>query len=70
MKIVKRFAVDIKGLKNFTANQTKETFIEVVNKFNLYKFYKNFTNYGKETNKVILFSCRHLSNILKYKDYR
>ena len=32
----------------------------------IYKFFKDFTNHRKETNRMVVFSCRPYSNIPKY----
>ena len=32
----------------------------------IYKFFNDFTNHRKKTNRVVVFSCRPLPNILKY----
>ena len=34
----------------------------------IYKFFKDFTNHRKKTNRVVVFSCRPFPNILKYRD--
>ena len=35
----------------------------------IYKFFKDFTKKIKETNKVVIFSCRLFPNILKFRDH-
>ena len=44
----------------------KTTFLLVINKSIICKFFKDFTNPRKRTNRAIVFSCIHFSNILKY----
>ena len=34
----------------------------------IYKFFKDFTNHRKKTNRAVVFSCRPFPNVLKYKD--
>ena len=34
----------------------------------IYKFFKDFTNHRKKTNRAVVFSCRPFPNILKYMD--
>ena len=34
----------------------------------IYKFFKDFANNRKKTNRVVVFSCRPFPNILKYRD--
>ena len=36
----------------------------------IYKFFKDFTNHKKKTNRLALLSCRPFLNILKYRDQR
>ena len=69
-KIVRRFATDKEDLENLIAIRQQVTFLELINKSNIYNIFKNFTKYRKKTNKVKLFSFRHLPNILKYREYR
>ena len=35
-----------------------------------YKFFKDFTNHRKKTNRVVVFSRRPFPNLLKYMDYQ
>ena len=39
----------------------------MINDSIIYKFFKDFTNHRKETNMVVVFSCRLFPNILKYR---
>ena len=36
----------------------------------IFKFIKDLTNYRKKTNRVVVFSSRPFSNILKYRDHQ
>ena len=47
----------------------KASFLQVINKPIIYNFFKDFSKHGKKTNRVVVFSCRPFSNILKYKDH-
>ena len=51
-------------------DQKKAKFIKVINQLIIYKFFKEFINHKKKTNRAVVFSCRCLPNILKYCDYR
>ena len=63
---VRRSAVDRKDLKpNWKSEKKKATYIQVINKSIIYKFFKDFTNRRKKTNRVAVFSCRPFPNILK-----
>ena len=42
----------------------------VIKKSIIYKFFKGFTNHWKKTNRIVAFSCRTFSNILKYRDHQ
>ena len=42
----------------------KSTFLEVINKTIISKFFKDFTNHGMKANKAILFRCTFLSTFL------
>ena len=44
----------------------KATFLKMVN----YMFFKDFTNHRNKTNRVVVFSSRPFSNIVKYRDQR
>ena len=46
------------------------TFLKVINKPTIYKFFKGFTNHKKNTNRTVVFSCTTLSKILKHRDQR
>ena len=48
----------------------KPTFLWVINNSIIYKFFKDFTNDRKTTNRAVVFSSRPFSNILKHKDHR
>ena len=47
----------------------KATFLQLINKLIIYKFFTDFTNHGKKTNRAVAFSCRPFPNILKYRDH-
>ena len=41
----------------------------MINKPIIDKFFKDFTNHKKKTNRTVVFSCRPFPNILKYRDH-
>ena len=41
----------------------------MINNHIIYKFFKDFTNHKKKTNRVIVFSSRPSPNILKYRTH-
>ena len=47
----------------------KATFFYVINNPIIYKFFKDFTNYRKKTDRAVVFSWRSFPNILKYRDH-
>ena len=51
---------------NHPWDQRKVTFLKVINKLIINKFFKEFINHKKRTNRAVAFSCRCLPNILKY----
>ena len=40
----------------------------MINKPIIHRFFKDFTNHRKKTNRAALLSCRPFPNILKYSD--
>ena len=48
----------------------KAIFLQVINSSIIYKFFKDFTNHRKKTNRAVVFSCRHFPMILKYRNHR
>ena len=46
----------------------KAIFFEVIKL--CYRFFKDFTNHRKKTDRTVLLQNRPLSNIVKYKDQR
>ena len=48
----------------------KDTFLEVVNKTIIYKFFQDFTNHRKKTNRAVVFSAKPFPNTFKYKTHR
>ena len=46
------------------------TCLVAINKLIIQKFFKDSTKGRKKTNRVATFSCRPLSNILKYRDHK
>ena len=52
-----------------TWDQKKAKFLKVINNLIIYKFFKEFINHKKKTNRVLVFSCRCIPNILKYYDH-
>ena len=58
---VRSSAVDQEDLKPYCKSEKKATLV---------KFFNDFTNHSKKTNKAVVFSCRLSSNILKYRDHQ
>ena len=56
--------------KTILGIRKKTTFRQKINNPIIYKFFKDFTNHWKKTNKVVIFSCRPFPNILKYRDHQ
>ena len=52
-----------------TGDQQKAKFLKVINNLIIYKFFKESINHKKKTNRVVVFSCRCVPNILKYCDH-
>ena len=55
---VSRSAVDLQSIKKtwkHTGNQKKVIFLHVINKPIIYKFFKDFTDHRKKTNRVVAF---------------
>ena len=48
----------------------KTRFLWVIINRIIYKFFKDFNNDRKKTNRTVVFSCRSFPNICKYRDYR
>ena len=46
------------------------TFPQVINNPIIYKFFKDFINHRKKTNRVVVFSCRPFTKISKYTDHQ
>ena len=46
------------------------TFFKMINKFIIFKNFKNFTNHGKKTNRKIDFSHRPFPNIFRHNNHR
>ena len=68
---VRRSTVDREDHKTITRNQKKKaTFLQVINKPVIYKFFKDFANHRKKNNRVVIFSHRLFYNILKYMDHQ
>ena len=57
--IARRSAVDREDLK--------ATFLLVINNPIIYKFFKDFTNHRKKTNRAVVLCCRPFPNFLKYR---
>ena len=36
----------------------------------IYKFFEDFNNHREKTKQVVVFSCRPLPNILKYRNHQ
>ena len=47
----------------------KATFLWLINNSIIHKFFKDFTNHRKKTNRAVVFSCTLFPSILKYKDH-
>ena len=60
---VRRSAVDQK-IKTVLEIRIKTTFIQVIKKPIIYKLFKDFSEKGKNTNRVVVFSCTSFPNIL------
>ena len=65
---VRRSVVDQEDLKLYWESKKKTTFLKVINNPIIYRYFKDFTNHRKKTNRVVLFSCR--PNILKSRDHQ
>ena len=55
---------------NHAGDQKNAKFLKVVNKHIIFKFFKEFINHEKKTNRSVVFSHRRFPNILKYCDHR
>ena len=55
----------IKCAETILEIRNESTFFEVINKSIIYKFFKDFTNHKKKTNRAVLSSHRALLNIFK-----
>ena len=49
---------------------SKKSYTSCGEKQAYYKFFKDFTNHQKNTNRVLVFSCRPLPSILQYRDHQ
>ena len=56
--------------QNHTRDQKKAKFLKMINKHIIFKFFIEFINHEKKTNRAVLFSYRCLPNILNYCDRR
>ena len=52
-----------------TGDQKKAKYLKVIKNLIIYKFFKEFINHKKKTNRAVAFSCRCIPNILKYCDH-
>ena len=59
----------LRGPKIILEIRKKATFLYLINNPINYKFFKDFTNHGKKTNRAIVFSYRPFTNILKYRQH-
>ena len=57
----------IEKTENHTGIRKKATFLWVINIPIIHKFFKDFTNHRKKTNRAVVFSSRPFPNILKYR---
>ena len=55
--------------KTILENRKKVTFIYVVNNPIIYKFFKDFTNRKKKSNRVVVFSSKPFPTFLRYRDH-
>ena len=66
---VKRSAVDQEDLKPYWKSE-KSYISLVIDKPIIFKFFNDFTNHRKNTNRAVVFSCRPCPKILKNWDNR
>ena len=66
---VRKSEVDREGLKPCWKSDKRRHFY-VINNPIIFKFFEDFTNHRKKTNRAVVFSCRPFPNILKYRDHR
>ena len=50
-KTVRKFVIDRENLRRYWKSEKKATFFWVINNPIIYKFFKDFTNHRKKTNK-------------------
>ena len=66
---VRRSTVDQEDLKKTILEIRKKAIVlYMINNPIIYKFFKDFTNYRKKTNRAVVFSFRPLPNIRKSKN--
>ena len=53
-----------------TGDQKKAKYLKVIKNLIIYKFFKEFINHKKKTNRAVVFSCRYFPSIFKYCDRR
>ena len=56
--------------QSHTGDQKKAKFLKMISKYIIFKFFIEFTNHERNTNRAVVFSYRCLPNILKYCDHR
>ena len=66
---IRRSAVDQEDL-NHTENQKKGYFSLGDQQVVIYRFFKDFSNHRKKTNRAVVFSSKPFPNILKCRDHQ
>ena len=64
---VRRSAVDQEDLKPYRKSENRPHFSRWSTV--IYRFFKDFTNHRKKTNRALVFSSRPFPNILKYREH-
>ena len=67
---VRRSAFDWYDLKPYWKSVKRLHFTEVIKKPIIYKFFKDLVSHEKKSNKLVVFHCWPLTNILEYWDHR
>ena len=66
---IRRSAVDEEDL-NHTGNQKKGYFSLGDERVVIYRFFKDFSNHRKKTNRAVVFSSKPFPNVLKCRDHQ
>ena len=56
--------------ENHTGDHKKVKFLKMINRYFIFKFFKELINHEKKTSRAVVFSYRCLPNILNYCDHR